>query len=53
MDRIAEVLFPNVPKFGTVAQSELADEKGVGESLEPRSGIEPPTCRLRIGCSTS
>jgi hypothetical protein len=21
--------------------------------MEPRGGLEPPTCRLRIGCSTN
>src|SRR5690348_5204462 len=26
---------------------------GFCERMEPRAGIEPATCRLRIGCSTS
>src|SRR4029077_11792337 len=32
---------------------QLIDRREVTENLEPRVGVEPTTCRLRIDCSTT
>jgi hypothetical protein len=38
------------PAHKVIQQSVEAVE---GKNLEPTSGVEPLTCRLRIGCSTN
>jgi site-specific recombinase XerD len=48
-------LFTNVHKMseGGKTKGSHIDVQGVATTVEPRIGIEPMTCRLRIGCSTS
>jgi hypothetical protein len=42
------VMLGNIPK-----SSDWSKSRTDGKRLEPRAGLEPATCRLRIGCSTT
>jgi len=49
VDKVAGFVFPNVPKFSADPENRKVNclKRSTLETLEPKPGLEPGTCRLQ------